>query len=114
MRPATNHSELTKVLVQRDKNALLAIRAREDLIVPGILRPTTRPDRVMSVSRQLARCPHPKHRSRAKASRAGVRDPRFDSFMGDELVGIPQASADIVGLQPWIAFEDRLGCITLS
>src|SRR5207248_1755479 len=53
----------------------------------------------------------PRHSCRAGPSRRRVNESRLHSLVRDQAVRVDQTGADVVGLQPWVAGQNRLGQI---
>lgn len=59
VRYAMNDGQFAEILVKRDKDALLTVGVSQNLVVSGVFRPVSRPDRVMTGRDKFRACTTP-------------------------------------------------------
>lgn len=105
VRPAEHHRELTEVLVERDEDSRFTMGELEDRVVAGVGVPVTRPDRVVTRSRQCIARSRGNARVEQGFSSCRVDDRWLDTLTTNEASCVQETRADVVSFKERVLFQ---------
>jgi hypothetical protein len=111
VRLAAHDRDFAEILVEGNQHLVVLVRVREDLRITRISRPTCCALDVVSAGSQHLVRAAPDADVEQDLHGSAIRQRRFDSLVTVDASGIQQARANVLGLQPCVALQNRVGCV---